>query len=59
MIVIELIIIFVSGMGFGAIAVTDEYEYKLDKCDSNKVELIQTLDRCQEEHNLCKIRKGC
>jgi len=56
-IVIELIGIFLAGVFMGGVSVMDQYEHKLDKCDTVRQDLYIALDECQGDLKLCELRQ--
>ena len=41
----------------GGVSVMDQYEHKLDKCDTVRQDLYIALDECQGDLKLCELRQ--
>lgn len=59
MLIIETLIIFLAGAGFGGITMADIYQSKLDHCQQLKVDYQMSFDDCKADLKLCELRQDC
>lgn len=56
MIVVDLLVMFILGMSFGALSVADEMQYRLDKCVVTRQDLEVDFGDCKENLKVCELR---